>query len=133
LPPSLLIRKREPSWVSPHSRKSSLSRSRHILSHWGHPGSSSGEGRRSNDREQRPRQHPFFFLGELHEHQAAHLAQMYRKSRLFSYRTQDYQPRDCITHNGLGPTPSISNWENALLLDVIEAFSQEWFLTLRWL
>ena len=28
---------------------------------------------------------------------------------LLSYRTQDYQPRDGTTHNGLGPPPSITN------------------------
>jgi hypothetical protein len=28
---------------------------------------------------------------------------------LLSYRTQDHQPRDGTTHNGLGPPPSITN------------------------
>jgi hypothetical protein len=33
---------------------------------------------------------------------------------LLSYRTQDHQPRDGSTHSGLGPPPSITNWENTL-------------------
>ena len=39
-----------------------------------------------------------------------------------SYRTQDHQPRDGTSHNGLGPDPLITNWENALQLDLMEAF-----------
>jgi hypothetical protein len=39
---------------------------------------------------------------------------------LVSYRTQDYQPRDGPTHKG--PFPLITNWENALQLDLMEAF-----------
>jgi hypothetical protein len=31
---------------------------------------------------------------------------------LLSYRTQDHQPRDGTTRNGLGLTPSIANQEN---------------------
>ena len=42
---------------------------------------------------------------------------------LLSYRTQDHQSRDGITHNRLGPLPLITNWENALWLDLMEAFS----------
>ena len=42
---------------------------------------------------------------------------------LLSYRAQDYQPRDGTTHNGLGPPHLITNWENALQLDFMEAFS----------
>jgi len=33
---------------------------------------------------------------------------------LFSYRTQDHQPRDTITHHEWDPLPIIMNWENAL-------------------
>ena len=40
-----------------------------------------------------------------------------------SYRTQDYQPRDGITHRGLGPPLSTTNQENTLQLDLMEAFS----------
>ena len=43
---------------------------------------------------------------------------------LLSERTQDHQPRDGPTHNGLGPPPLITNWENALQLDLMEAFPQ---------
>ncbi|EGW08526.1 hypothetical protein I79_016318 [Cricetulus griseus] len=43
---------------------------------------------------------------------------------LLSYRTQDHLPRDGSTHNGLCPTPSTFNGENALQLDLMEAFPQ---------
>jgi hypothetical protein len=44
---------------------------------------------------------------------------------LLSYRTQDHHwPRDGSTHNGLGPPFLITNWENALQLDLMEAFPQ---------
>ena len=33
---------------------------------------------------------------------------------LLSYRTQDHQPGDKATYNGLDPSPSITNYENAL-------------------
>jgi hypothetical protein len=49
---------------------------------------------------------------------------------LLSYRTQDYQSRDCTTHKG--PSPALdSNWENALQLDLMEAFPQLKLLS-RW-
>jgi hypothetical protein len=51
---------------------------------------------------------------------------------LSSYRTQDHQLRDGTTHNGLGPSPSITNKENALQPDLMEAFSQMQFLSLSW-
>ena len=41
---------------------------------------------------------------------------------LLSYRTQDYQTRDGATHSGLYRPPLITNWENALQLDFMEAF-----------
>jgi hypothetical protein len=47
---------------------------------------------------------------------------------LLSYRTQDYQPRDGPTHKG--PFPLITNWENALQLDLMEASSQLKLLSL---
>jgi hypothetical protein len=47
---------------------------------------------------------------------------------LLSYRTQDYQPRDGITHKG--PSPLTTNWENALQLDLMEAFPQLKLLSL---
>jgi hypothetical protein len=47
---------------------------------------------------------------------------------LLSYRTQDYQPRDGPTHNG--PSSFITNWENVLQLDLMEAFSQVRLLSL---
>jgi hypothetical protein len=43
---------------------------------------------------------------------------------LLSYRTQDHQPRDGPTHNGLGPPSLITNLENALELDLMEMFPQ---------
>jgi hypothetical protein len=43
---------------------------------------------------------------------------------LLSYRTQDYQPRDSTTRNGPPPHPLITNWENAIQLDLMEAFPQ---------
>jgi hypothetical protein len=46
-------------------------------------------------------------------------------------RTQDYQPRDGSTHKV--PSPLITNWENALQLDLIEAFPQMQFLSLWYL
>jgi hypothetical protein len=49
---------------------------------------------------------------------------------LFSYRIQDYQPRDGTTHNELGPPRLITSWENALQLDLIEAFPQGRLLSL---
>jgi hypothetical protein len=33
---------------------------------------------------------------------------------LLSYRTQDYQPRDGTTNNGLGPPPWLLTEKNAL-------------------
>lgn len=42
---------------------------------------------------------------------------------LLSYRTQDHQPRHDTTHNALGPPPSTTNLENALQLDLLEAFT----------
>jgi hypothetical protein len=47
---------------------------------------------------------------------------------LLSYRTQDYQPRDVPPTRGLSPL--ITNWENALELDLMEAFSQLKLLSL---
>jgi hypothetical protein len=38
---------------------------------------------------------------------------------LLSYRTQDYQPRDGPTHKGTYPPPLITNWENALQLNLM--------------
>ena len=52
---------------------------------------------------------------------------------LLSYRTQDHQPRECISHNGLCLSPLITNWENALRLDRMKAFSQLRLLPLWWL
>jgi hypothetical protein len=47
---------------------------------------------------------------------------------LLPYKTQDNQPRDGTTHNGLGPHTSITNQENVLQVclkqDLMEAFSQ---------
>jgi hypothetical protein len=40
----------------------------------------------------------------------------------FFNRTQDYQPRNGTNHNG--PSHLITNWENALQLDLMEAFPQ---------
>ena len=55
---------------------------------------------------------------------------------LLSYRSQDHQPRDGTTHNGLGPPPLlVINWENALQLDLMEAFlhgSSFSVITLAW-
>ena len=51
---------------------------------------------------------------------------------LLSYRTQDHQVRDGTTHNGLGPPPLITNKENALQLDLMEAFSQLRFPPFRY-
>ena len=47
---------------------------------------------------------------------------------LLPYRTQDNQPRDGTTHNGLGPPQSITNEENTLQLYPTEAFSHLRFL-----
>ena len=41
---------------------------------------------------------------------------------LFSFKTQNHQPRNGHTHNGLGPPPLITNSKNALQLDLMEAF-----------
>ena len=41
---------------------------------------------------------------------------------LSSYRIQDYQSRDGTTHNGLGLVPLTTNGENAIQLDLMEAF-----------
>jgi hypothetical protein len=46
---------------------------------------------------------------------------------LLSYRTHDHQPRDGTTHNRLGTPPSITDLENALQPDLMEAFSQSRF------
>jgi hypothetical protein len=43
---------------------------------------------------------------------------------LLSYRTQDHQPRDGTTHNGLGPPPSIINSGNSSQPDLMKAFSE---------
>ena len=43
---------------------------------------------------------------------------------LLFYRTQDHQPRDGPTHNGLGPPPSINDLENPLQLYLMEIFLQ---------
>ena len=47
---------------------------------------------------------------------------------LLSYTTPDHQPRSAPTQNGLGPSPSIVNYENALQTCLqpylLEAFSQ---------
>ena len=48
---------------------------------------------------------------------------------LLSYRTQDYQPREGTTHKWASP-PLITNWENALQLDLMEAFPQGRLLSL---
>jgi len=50
---------------------------------------------------------------------------------VLSYRPQDYQSRNGITHNGLGPTSLIINSENALQLDQLETFSHLRLLPLR--
>jgi hypothetical protein len=50
---------------------------------------------------------------------------------LLSYRIQDYQPRDGPTHKE--PLPLITNWENALQLDLMEAFPQLKLLSLSYL
>jgi hypothetical protein len=50
---------------------------------------------------------------------------------LLFYRIQDYQPMDGTTHNGLGPSSLITNWENALQLDLLGAFFQWRLLSLR--
>jgi hypothetical protein len=42
---------------------------------------------------------------------------------LLPYSMQNYQPRDGTTHKDALP-PLITNWENALQLDLMEAFSQ---------
>lgn len=40
-----------------------------------------------------------------------------------SYRTQNHQPRGDTTYNGPGPlAPSITNSENALQLELMQAF-----------
>ena len=52
---------------------------------------------------------------------------------LLSYSTQDLQSRDGVTHQGLGPLPLITNRENALQLDLMEAFLHLRLLPLCWL
>ena len=49
---------------------------------------------------------------------------------LLSYRTQNQQPRDGTTHHGLGLSPLITNFKNALQLDLTEAFPQPRLLLL---
>jgi hypothetical protein len=50
---------------------------------------------------------------------------------LFSYRTQDYQPKDGTTHNGWALSPIlITNWENVPQLDLMEALPQLKLLSL---
>jgi hypothetical protein len=49
---------------------------------------------------------------------------------LLSYRTQKYQPRDNNTHNGLSRPTLITNWQNALQLDLKEACPQRRLLSL---
>ena len=49
---------------------------------------------------------------------------------LLFYRTQDHQLRDGTNHHGLGLPPLITDWENALQLDLMEAFSQQRLLPL---
>ena len=41
-----------------------------------------------------------------------------------SYRTQDHQPQDGAIHTWQDPPPLITNLENALYLDPMEAFPQ---------
>lgn len=50
----------------------------------------------------------------------------YSLVNLLSYGTKDHQPSNqgTITHNQLGPTPLIINYENALQPDFIETFPQ---------
>ena len=47
-------------------------------------------------------------------------------------RTKDHYPRDGTTHQGLNLPPLITNWENALQLDLMEAFPQLRLLPLWW-
>ena len=49
---------------------------------------------------------------------------------LLSYRTQIYQPKDGTTYNGLPPSTLITNLENVLQLDLMEAFPQGRLLSL---
>jgi len=51
---------------------------------------------------------------------------------LLSYRTQDYLPRDGITHKGLGPPSLVANWENDVQLDLMEVFAQLRLLPFWW-
>lgn len=53
---------------------------------------------------------------------AAHWLAHHGLLSLLSYRTKDHQPRGGTTHNRLGSLPSITNEENALQLDLVEAF-----------
>lgn len=48
---------------------------------------------------------------------------------LHPYRSQNHQPRDGTTHLELGLPPVITNWRNALQLDLIKAFSSLMALT----
>ena len=41
---------------------------------------------------------------------------------LLSYRTQDHQSRDGTINYELGPSPLMTNWENALQPDLMETF-----------
>jgi hypothetical protein len=45
---------------------------------------------------------------------------------LLFYRTYNHQPRDCTAHNVLDLTPSITNEENALQIDIIEVIFLNW-------
>jgi hypothetical protein len=49
---------------------------------------------------------------------------------LLSCRTQDYPPKDGTTRKGLGPPSLITNWENALQLDLMKPFPQGQVLSL---
>jgi hypothetical protein len=48
---------------------------------------------------------------------------------LLSFRNQDLQLRGSTTHNGRGPPPGFIFWENALQLDLMEAFNWGPFLS----
>ena len=52
---------------------------------------------------------------------------------LLFYRIQDHQPRDGTTHHRLCSPSLITSWENALQLDLMEAFPQLRLLSLWWL
>ena len=55
---------------------------------------------------------------------AAYCLALYGLLSTLSHRTQHHQMWDGTTHNGLGPTLLITNLENALQLDLMEAFPQ---------